>query len=481
MGLDKVKNMKQSFKVHVTQELPKEREQIGDYQANLDAWATTACLFMPAYLPSCTLMYEDGIRTKDGNNQSKLFSCRASAIIRHHHGTDVEQLQCSKDIHIAHENCCVLFNTDPACIGNVIVQQLPSDKEIIKAILTMRITEKLKCLYVTVGNVSVSYTWILFDNDFWNDILKIFEDNYDVLHPSMPSNTKGIKDAFRNKIATFKNSCCRQICEVPRMNGIESNIQQTDKFSAYSTPILKDKVPQSVILEDDFETLCYEVSALLEEGFNHLRIEASEILAFVATNPSRCQVTGIPPHLPIAYGLRGHSLSMEMMRSMLSDILIELDKRNINVLCEVYDGQFHKLITRSKDGLPLTRLQFQQDFFKRTMQEYDKRELINIILPYSAIDEEDITELCNLPFTPGTLELGSICLGMRQRGQTRSMTISSISIGNFSFKDFQTKFRKNLWNRLMNPDAQRADENNVNMYLTNTELTDIIRGTRLHR
>ena len=184
--------MKHSFKVHFTQEIAKDREQISDYQANLDAWATTACIFMPAYLPSCSLMYEDGIRTKDGKNQSKLFSCRANAIIRHHHGTDMEQLRCSHDVHIAHENCCVLFNTDPACIGNVIVQQLPSDKEIFKAIFTMRITEKLKCLYVTVGNVSVSFTWIFFDNDLWNDILNMIEDNYDVLQPSILTNTSQI-------------------------------------------------------------------------------------------------------------------------------------------------------------------------------------------------------------------------------------------------------------------------------------------------
>ena len=481
MGLDKVKTMKQSFKVHFTQEIAKDREQISDYQANLDAWATTACIFMPAYLPSCSLMYEDGIRTKDGQNQSKLFSCLANAIIRHHHGTNVEQLRCSHDIHIAHENCCVLFNTDPACIGNVIVQQLPSDKEIIKAIFTMRITEKLKCLYVTVGNVSVSYTWILFDNELWDDISNVIQEHYDVLQPKIPANTSEIKSFFRNKIATFKKEYCRQICEVPRLNGMESEIASTDKFSAYSTPILKDKVPQSVLLEDDFETLCYDVSSLLEEGFNHLRVEASEIIAFVATNPSRCKVTGIPPHLPIAYGLRGHSLSMETMRSMLNDILGELDKRNINVLCEVYDGQFHKLITRSKDGLPLTRLQFQQDFFKRTMQEYDKRDLLNIILPYSDIDPDDISELYNLPFTLGTIELASICLHMNQQGNTRSITISSISIGNFTFKDFQTKFRKHLWDKLMNPDAPRGVAGNVNMFLTTSELTDMIRGTRLHR
>ena len=145
--------------------------------------------------------------------------------------------------------------------------------------------------------------------------------------------------------------------------------------------------------------------------------KASEIIAFVATNTSRCQVIEIPPHLPVAYGLRGNSMSMETMRNMLKDVIGNFNDRNIRVLCEVYDGQFHKLITRSENCAPLTRLQFQLDFFKKIMREYSKRELIDILLPYSQIDEDDCLEIENIVFYPSVIELTSVTLTMRQDGK----------------------------------------------------------------
>ena len=62
MGLDKSASLKKSYQIHITQELSRLAEQITDYQAHLDGIATTSALFMPSYLPSCTLMYQEGIR-----------------------------------------------------------------------------------------------------------------------------------------------------------------------------------------------------------------------------------------------------------------------------------------------------------------------------------------------------------------------------------------------------------------------------------
>ena len=75
------------------------------------------------------------------------------------------------------------------------------------------------------------------------------------------------------------------------------------KFSAYNIP----KTPmRSENLETPymtFQEICYELSDLIEERYNFLRVKASEILAFVAKNSDRIIQPGIPPHLPIAYGM----------------------------------------------------------------------------------------------------------------------------------------------------------------------------------
>ena len=78
------------------------------------------------------------------------------------------------------------------------------------------------------------------------------------------------------------------------------------------------------MIDNDFQGIC--CADIIEEGYNFLHVEASEILAFVATNCSRIVQPGLPPHLPITYGLRGHSMPMEIMWNMVNDIRNELKK-----------------------------------------------------------------------------------------------------------------------------------------------------------
>ena len=59
-----------------------------------------------------------------------------------------------------------------------------------------------------------------------------------------------------------------------------------------------------------------KMSEIVEEGFNFLHVEASEILAFIATDSDRVAKPGIPPHIPIAYGLCGSAISMQTIQNM---------------------------------------------------------------------------------------------------------------------------------------------------------------------
>ena len=88
-------------------------------------------------------------------------------------------------------------------------------------------------------------------------------------------------------------------------------------------------------LDEKFIDLAMKMSEIVEEGFNFLHVEASEILI---TDSDRVAKPGIPPHIPIAYGLHGSAMSMETMQNMIKDLRKELHDRNCTVLFEVYDG-----------------------------------------------------------------------------------------------------------------------------------------------
>ena len=73
------------------------------------------------------------------------------------------------------------------------------------------------------------------------------------------------------------------------------------------------KVFSSLLIDNTRDMIEKELKETVEEGYNHIRTEASEIIAFVATNSNRIATVGVPPHLPIAYGLRGSFMPISVM------------------------------------------------------------------------------------------------------------------------------------------------------------------------
>ena len=260
-----------------------------------------------------------------------------------------------------------------------------------------------------------------------------------------PKKTSDIKKDIIPILERFAKTNTKAILEVPLMRDVIGEYGMVGKFSAYNIPQTPMRSGNTDIPYMTFQEICYELSDLIEEGYNFLRVEASEILAFVATNSDRIIQPGIPPHLPIAYRMRGHSLPMKIMRNMVNDIRNELQKRNTSVLCEVYDGQFHQLIVRSENSEPLTRLQMMHDHFNTVMKKYDKKELLGKILPYSEITEDDRKQIEMNTFVEETvLELDSVTLTIMKEDNCNRFKIKTNAIGGFSMKGFVTYWRHKL-------------------------------------
>ena len=139
------------------------------------------------------------------------------------------------------------------------------------------------------------------------------------------------------------------------------------KYSPYHVPT---SCPQCHVTYslDDIKNIMVPIMdqamEIVKSGHHIVREESSEILAFIAVDSSRIPVKGIHCHLPIAYGLKGYSLPMTIMRNMIDDVCNKCVEHNVKVRCECYDGQFLHLVRYSESGRPLTRLTFMQEFFK---------------------------------------------------------------------------------------------------------------------
>ena len=242
--------------------------------------------------------------------------------------------------------------------------------------------------------------------------------------------------------------------EVPRISCIKSMIEPSRKFSAYYVPSATPRVDGNLCLDDDFQEISMKIGEIIEEGFNFLHVEASEIIAFVATDSDRMVKPGLPPHIPIAYGLRGNSMPMNVMRNMVNDIRNELHTRKTSVLCEVYDGQFHPIIVRTSTDKPLTRIQLIQYHFKETMKNKSKQDLLDVLLPYSSISSTDLEKLATMRFqNQHSARMESVTVDMIRVTRIINQIpvfiyqthITSNKVGNFSMEDIRTNHRTDIW------------------------------------
>ena len=307
---------------------------------------------MPALLPSCAVLYEEGCRFLDGNKRKKLLCSENHWNFRHHHTTREKHMKCNESVNTEYNNIAVITSI----CDDDIHTSIPKS-ETLRALTTMRIVNCLKCWLLAVGTHSVLLIETIFNMASWNQIWRKLRHHFDTFKPHCPKKLFDIKNELHPVIKIYINSKTKCLIEVPRMNDVHGELKRINKFSAYNIPCVPIHSENTALCDDTFEVLCYQASKLIEEGYNFLRVKASEIIAFVATNSSQVVQPGIPPHLPIAYGMCGHSFPMETMRNMMNDICNDLKQRNTSVLCEVYDGQFHKLNVRSESGDPLTRIQ----------------------------------------------------------------------------------------------------------------------------
>ena len=148
------------------------------------------------------------------------------------------------------------------------------------------------------------------------------------------------------------------MCEVPTVTGEYGSVTIAEIFNSPYTPaharqeILKtnDRISQeNFLLNADTQRAfnqCHEV--LCDPG--------KELLIFMLRDKDRKQSNNVPYSYPVAYALKGKSMSNKHLEYLVNKLREELKNRNIPVLWEAYDGQWHKSITADSQSNSLTRL-----------------------------------------------------------------------------------------------------------------------------
>ena len=214
-----------------------------------------------------------------------------------------------------HTNICVI--ADECSKG---IKYTLNNCQTFRAMCIMRCRKTPKTWTCLVGNKSIAVIETLYNSQVWKKLWWYITKYYDCAKPNYPKSVTEMKSELNSIQNEYLDSNVDVICKVPRITAKPCNLELCDKFSAYHALKNIQNENENVMLKGNFQDFCFESADHIEQGINFLHIEATEILAFVATDCQRTYQLGIPPHLPIAYGLRGPSLPNSVMHNIVNDI-----------------------------------------------------------------------------------------------------------------------------------------------------------------
>ena len=100
------------------------------------------------------------------------------------------------------------------------------------------------------------------------------------------------------------------------------------------------------------------------------------------SDKDQLHTSNVPNSAPMAYALKGKSISTADLYHLINACRNKLLRRKIPILCEVYDGQWRNVVIFNEAGDPLILLQIVKkswDAVSRMSKDRMIQELINIL------------------------------------------------------------------------------------------------------
>ena len=254
----------------------------------------------------------------------------------------------------------------------------------------MKAKKVKSCLYVCYSEESTTIFLCKFDSELWSKIWNEICDTYDCENPMkpihLPPNIEDMKGDLHNYIkmhVTF-------LCELPSLKAKKEKPTFNKLKNQY---ILQNKhksleFKKEAIIKNISEA-CKEAKKITKESFQLCRKKATEILTFLMSNTDREKVYDAIDHVPNAYAMKGSSLKTETMRKMIEDVHNKCKEENVDILCEVCDGQWNKITFQDIKYEPLTKIQFQKKIWNSVMAE-EKSNLIDKMMRASKVSEDTL-------------------------------------------------------------------------------------------
>ena len=187
-----------------------------------------------------------------------------------------------------------------------------------------------------------------------------------------------------------------------------------------------------------------QTQLILQKIHDVLRLQATELLAFMIPNKDRLQDSSALNSMPLAYALKGRCLSNSELMYLINKVRNTLHERKIKVLCEKYDGQWQYTVMHNEDGNPLNRLRVSTGTWSR-IGKLSKSRILDELMSITSLKLGDIDLLRFSTFRQGTNTNNNIEVTKTSAGGLHITTLGGKLMKRPCAKYIMTPLEEDLW------------------------------------
>ena len=237
----------------------------------------------------------------------------------------------------------------------------------------MRCLEVNQLYFVSFSKESTTIQKAVFDVQLWNELEAEISDVYHQ-EACRPSKKKKCSNELASKLTSYVDTNVELMAELSSIEGRYLVESMNDQIFSHREDRL-DSLREDLINIDNN----------VQRAYNLTRKKASELLGFMISDLDREYSFDQLHSVPIAYGLKGYSLSCSVLRKMTEMVLGECFKKGLYTQVCSFDGQWSALVVRDRNNNPLTVLQLQKDVFTK-VKKMPKSEILSKILNSNCVD-----------------------------------------------------------------------------------------------
>ena len=321
-------------------------------QHEIDGVATICARVLPAFFPDLQY-FEEGCVCVPHSDKRSFMVVSPDGSFRRNADSAPEAM---------YENKCKTHNDFTVDVHYTIPQYY-----IPQVMCEMKAYECSELLFSCWTKQSTTVLKVTFDDNLWNAIWKVLCSVYGSESPKRPSKFPENIKLLRKMIKDFQDNNIELLGEFPSCNATNAKVieseEVTDDQEPYIKPLAEAVSNEEKVTADDMMACAHRVQKWLTEIYQLCRTTANEILVFTANDLDRQYHAELNNAHPIAYALKGSSMSNECFKQMVQHVITACEEHDLNVLATSSDGQWHRFGVRNWTDEPLTIYQLQKDMW----------------------------------------------------------------------------------------------------------------------